>query len=117
MNGERKKERRLTINNGQELKNHMTEEWKNSVSEIVITEGCGNELKENVEFRGWVYLERIVVKKNALKNFDVLSICDNPLLKSIEIENGGEWNNATQTYRAPFERVKSVVLASMMIDD
>lgn len=114
--GEKKEQYRLSIKNGQEVRKFMTEEWKNRVSEIVILENCGNELKDNVEFRGWMFLEKIIVKKNSLKNLSVLSICDNPVLKSIEIENGDEFYAATHTYEAPFENVKSVVLQSLMID-
>ena len=43
---------------------------------------------------GFDNLEKIVVKKNSLQNLNMLKICNNKQLKTIEIENGDLWNGA-----------------------
>ena len=83
---------------------------KRIVKELVIGEGCGNGMKDDLELCGFENLESIVVKKNTLKNLNSLMISDNPLLKSIEIENGEYEKHA-------FFYVKNVTITSTLIND
>ena len=51
-------------------------------------------------------LEKIVVKKNSLKNLNSLKICNNEKLKTIEIEDGGRDEGS-------FYYVKNVIIESI----
>ena len=86
------------------------------IHEIVIDEGCGNDYKGDLRLGVFNHLERIVVKKESFQNVNSLVISDNPVLKSIEIEDG-DWRDDYLNTGA-FNNVKSVVLKSVsMIDD
>ena len=52
-------------------------------------------------------LEKIVVKKNSLKNLNSLKICNNEKLKTIEIEDSEEWEEGA------FQNVKNVIIESI----
>ena len=68
----------------------------------------------DLQLCGFVNLERIVVKKNSLKDLNSLTISDNPVLKSVEIENAKRGNS----YRCgAFRNVKSVIITSMIIEN
>ena len=88
------------------------EEKKRSVSELVIEEGCGNELKEDLKISGFDYLKKLVVKKNSLQNLNSLVISENDELESIETENG-EYSDDSRNTAACY-RVKSVVITSIL---
>ena len=75
------------------------------IHELVIDEGCGNDYNGYLFLYGFNHLERIVVKKESFQNVNSLVISDNPVLKSIEIEDG-YWNAGA------FGKVKSVILKS-----
>ena len=93
------------------------EDKKRNVKGLVIGEGCGNEMKDDLELCGFENLESIVVKKDTLKNLNSLKISDNPLLKSIEIEDGdGGWSDDSRNTGA-FYNVKNVTITSTLIYD
>ena len=67
---------------------------------------CFNEVKDDLVIENYPNLEKIVVKKNSLKNLDFLQICNNEKLKTIEIEDGNRDNSA-------FRNVKNVIIESI----
>ena len=70
---------------------------------MIIGEGCFNEVKDDLVIDNYPNLEKIVVKKNSLKNLNSLKICNNEKLKTIEIEYG------------TFKNVKNVIIESISI--
>ena len=59
-------------------------------------------------------LEKIVVKKNSLKNLNSLKICNNEKLKTIEIEDGEEWEENGELYAdSACFNVKNVIIESI----
>ena len=58
------------------------------LQELEIGEGCLNEVKDNLLIENYPNLEKIVLKNYSLKNLNLLKICNNKKLKTIEIENG-----------------------------
>ena len=104
---------RLTIKVFDELVNLFNNsELKRSVKGLVIDEGCGNEMKNDLRLCGFENLEKLVVKKNSLKNLSLLRISDNPVLNSIEIEDGDMESNSVA-----FLNVKNTVISSIMISN
>ena len=89
----------------------------NVVTELVIDEGCGNEMKGDLVLSQLENLESIVVKKNSWKNVDSLWIHNDPVLKKIEIEGGSGGMIDPSKNTGPFYYVKSVMIESRMIDD
>ena len=85
---------------------------KRSIIEIVIEEGCGNEMNEELKICEFQVLEKLIVKKNSLKNVNQLIITRNNQLKRIEIENGQCWDNEKGTFYAAFESISSVEISS-----
>ena len=73
------------------------------IKEMIIEEGFGNDYFGNLVIENYPNLEKIVVKKNSLENFNSLKICNNEKLKTIEIE-----------YSA-FHNVKNVIIESISI--
>ena len=59
-----------------------------NVKELVFEQSSCNDLKNDLEISGYPNLEKIVVKKNSLKNLNSLKICTNEKLKTIETEDG-----------------------------
>ena len=55
---------------------------------MIIEEEFGNDYYGNLVIENYPNLEKIVVKKNSLKNLNSLKICNNEKLKTIETENG-----------------------------
>ena len=53
---------------------------------MIIGEGCFDEVKDDLVIDNYPNLEKIVVKKNSLKNLKSLKICNNEKLKTIEVE-------------------------------
>ena len=86
---------------------------KRSVKELVIDEGCGNEMKDDLELCGFENLESLVVEKNSLVVLNSLKISDNPVLKSIETKDDTEKKPNT----AALENVKSVTITGTLIAD
>ena len=80
---------RISISTGDELMSLLNDEEKRlSVNELVIEEGCGNELKEDLKICGFENLKKLIVKKNSLMNLNSLNISNNSELESIETEDG-----------------------------
>ena len=73
---------------------------------MIIGEGCFNGMNNNLVIENYPNLEKIVVKKNSLKNLNSLKICNNEKLKTIEIENNDFVNGA-------FRYVKNVIIESI----
>ena len=83
---------------------------------MIIEEGFGNDYYGNLVIDNYPNLEKIIVKNHSLKNLNSLKICNNEKLKTIEIEDGKEWeedgewyNNGTLFY------VKNVTIESISI--
>ena len=92
-----------------ENKNDITNTLRNAnemmyVSELTI-KNC-NEVKEDLVIENAPNLEKIIVKKESLKNLKSLRICNNEKLKSIVVEDGAWLNGA-------FWNVKNVIIESM----
>ena len=105
---------KMNISTGDELMSLLNdEEKKKNVGELVIEEGCGNELKIDLDICGFENLKKLIVKKNSLKNLNSLVISNNDELEIIEIEDGQPYDRENQTYYAPFEKVKSVEISSI----
>ena len=105
---------KMMIENENQLRELLkNDDKKRSVNELVIGEGCGNEMSDDLELYGFENLERFVVKKNSLKNLNSLKVFNNRELKSIEIYDGENTNS--NVWEAPFENVKSVMIESMII--
>ena len=78
---------------------------KKNVKKLIISEGSCNENMNYLEICNYENLERIVVKKNSLRNVNSLKIANNPQLTVIDIEDGYEENGA-------FYNVSKVVIES-----
>ena len=63
-----------------------------NLQEMIIGEGCFNEVKDDLVIENYPNLEKIVVKKNSLKKLKSLKICNNEKLKIIEIEDDAFFN-------------------------
>ena len=74
---------------------------------MIIEEGFGNDYFGNLVIENYPNLEKIVVKKNSLKNLNSLKICNNEKLKTIEIEGSYLDDNGT------FYNVKNVIIESI----
>ena len=74
----------ISIHKGNELINLLNDEKKKKkVYELIIEEGCGNELREKIQISGFDHLESLTVKSNSLMRVQSLTIQDNPYLESI----------------------------------
>ena len=92
-------------------------EKKKKVGEIVIEEGCGNDLRIDLKICGMDNLKKLTVKKNSLKNLKSLVVSNNENLENIDIENEkGEEDEKEDGYEysAAFENVKSVEISSII---
>ena len=63
-----------------------------TVVELVISENCFKEVKDELVIENYPNLEKIVIKKNALHYLKSLKICKDKLLKSIEVEESACYN-------------------------
>ena len=80
---------KMSISTGDELMSLLNDSHKRmSVSELVIEEGCGNELKIDLKICGFENLKKLIVKKDSLKNLNSLVISNNSELESIVTEDG-----------------------------
>ena len=78
-----------------------------NLQEMIIGEGCFNEVKDDLVIENYPNLEKIVVKKNSLMYLNSLKICNNEKLKTIEIEDGEEWRDGA------FAKVNNVIIESI----
>ena len=70
----------------------------------------------NLVIANYPNLEKIVVKKNSLKNLNLLKICNNDKLKTIEIEDGEGWEEDGEWYNnGALFYVKNVTIESISI--
>ena len=75
-------------------KNRHLSQLNQLVSVLEIAEDSCNDLDNDLRICNYSNLERIVVKKNSLKNLNSLVISNNPQLKSIETKAGGNTTGA-----------------------
>ena len=105
---------KMSISKGNELMILLTDlEKRMNVSELVIEEGCGNELKIDLKICGWNHLKKLKVKKNSLQNLNSLVISNNDELESIEIDDGQGISIGNSPCYPPFENVNSVEIKSI----
>ena len=106
---------KMNISTGNELMSLLfDEEKKKNVGELVIEEGCGNELKIDLKICGFENLKKLIVKKNSLKNLNSLVISNNSELESIVTEDGdGGWSGNDSRNTGAFYYVKSVEITSI----
>ena len=78
------------------------------IKELEIGENCFNEIRDELDISDYPYLEKIVVKENSLKNMNLLKICNNEKLKTIEIEDSDRWKEV-----GAFWNVKNVIIESI----
>ena len=91
------------------------EEKKKNVSELVIAEGCGNELKIDLKICGFESLKKLIVKKNSLQNLNSLVISNNSELESIEIEDGDSYVKTHDSRNTGVcSNVKNVEISSIL---
>ena len=104
----------MMIGNEDQLRELLSNDYKKrSVDELVIAEGCGNEMKDDLELCGFENLESLVIEKKSLVILNSLKISDNPVMKSIETKDDTEYGAKT----AALESVKSVTISSTLIYD
>ena len=83
---------------------------------MIIEEGFGNDYFGNLMIENYPNLEKIVVKKNSLNNLKSLKICNNEKLKTIEVEDGEEWEEDGEWFNnGAFHNVKNVIIESISI--
>ena len=59
-------------------------EFAKDIKEMIIEEEYGNDYYGNLVIENYPNLEKIVVKKNSLKNLNSLKICNNEKLKIVK---------------------------------
>lgn len=84
---------------------------------ITVNEGFCNEMTSDLVISGYSCLEELIIKKDSLKNLNVLKISDNPVLQKIETGDGEYDRSVDKVFKAPFLSVKTVIIESRMIDD
>ena len=105
---------KFSISKGVELESLLKDSEKRmNVSELVIEEGCGNELNGDLWICGLNHLKKLIVKKNSLKNLSILVISNNNELESIVIEDDQNYDKENNTWYAAFENVKVVEVSSL----
>ena len=80
-------------------------EFAKDIKEMIIEEWFGNYYYGNLVIEKYPNLEKIIVKSDSLKNLNLLKICDNEKLKTIEIESYA------------FKNVKNVIVESNWLSD
>ena len=88
-------------------------EFAKDIEEMIIEEDFGNDYFGNLVIENYPNLEKIVVKKNSLKNMYSLKICNNEKLKTIELEDGDD--NVRIWRKGAFLNVVKVIIESISI--
>ena len=84
-----------------------------NLQEIIIGENCLSKVKDDLVIENYPNLEKIVVKKNSLKNLNSLKICNCEKLKTIEIKDGERWQeNDIWHSNGALLYVKNVIIKS-----
>ena len=85
-----------------------------NLQEMII--GGFNGLIDDLVIENYPNLEKIIVKKNSLKNLNSLKICNNEKLKTIEVEDGEYWQEDGEWYNnGALFYVKNVTIESISI--
>ena len=96
----------VEISNESELRSLLEDkDRKEKVKELIVKDKCCNDMEDDLEISGFDNLEKIVFKKDCLRNLNSLKICNNENLKIIEIED-------TDTNDGALENVEKVVIES-----
>ena len=78
--------------------------------------GGFNGLIDDLVIENYPNLEKIIVKNDSLNNLNSLKICNNEKLKTIEIEDGKEWEEDGKWYNnSALFYVKNVTIESISI--
>ena len=105
---ERKNYIQKSVRNKSELQQLLNnEDMKRTVKSLVIENGCGNDIYDDLKISGFDWLESINFRYNTLCKLNKLIICDNANLRSISTDNGNNSNNGTCS------KVKNVELYSI----
>lgn len=98
------------VYSGKELELLLSDKsMKSTIQQLMICEGCGNDLINDLSFSGFGNLDVIIFEKKTLMNLDSLTISNNPRLKQI-IMNDNE--DQTQCGTGVGENVETVVFES-----
>lgn len=79
-----------------------------SLSSLIFEENFGMTLYGDLSISNYPSLERLIVKRNALKNLNSFTLSDNPHLYSFEVEKGD--NNTS----GAMGNVRRVIMSSMI---
>ena len=81
---------------------------------MIIGNYCFNAVKDDLMVENLPNLEKIVVKKGSFQDLNSLKICNNEKLKTIEFEDGEEWQEDGEWYsNGAFWNVKNVIIESI----
>ena len=86
---------------------------KDTIYELVIEEGCGNDIHTDLCFNGLYNLKVLRVRTECFRNITDLEISNNNSLEIIEIEDGKGWSSYTGSLNTAFENVCRVVIKSI----
>ena len=86
---------------------------KDTIYELVIEEGCGNDIHSDLCFTGLYNLKVLRVRTECFRNISDLEISNNNSLEIIEIEDGKGWSSYTGSLNTAFENVCRVVIKSI----
>ena len=78
----------LTISTINQLENLLNDQFRKRIlKNLIISANSLNDLKTTLEISGFDNLEKIVVGGGSLQNLNLLKICNNEKLNTIEIED------------------------------
>ena len=88
-------------------------EFEKNIQEIIIEENFGEEYFGTSVIENYPNLEKIVVKRNSLRNIKSLKICNNEKLQFIEIDGGTIRYEGDKSYcDCPLEYVSNLIIES-----
>lgn len=98
------------VNSGRDLQLILSDKsMKNSIKQLLICEGCGNELMIDLFLSGFANLEYILFEKKTLMNLRSLTISNNPRLEQIVLNDNAD---QTKPGTGVGENVETVVFES-----
>ena len=80
------------------------DDLKTMITQLVIGEGCGNGLYNDLKLCMFENLDSLIIEKDSLRNLNILMIYDNPVL------------NRIVAHSQSCKMVKSVTMTSTLID-